>query len=186
MSLTATLAKPFAWFGKHILGDAAVDVLKEEGIKMVKNKLTRKDLILGVIYTRLGMIERVLTPAEIQQGLNALNEFYASLSRAKRDLFERLFFRDVRDAIQDLFLQPRTVFVDGKYVDMVKRDPDGEADMMRAYLAHVGLAGDREIRLEMEKLYQASPTAQIKKAVRTADRKVSGALDAFLKGVKEG
>lgn len=178
------------WIGQHLGGHVVarkiLDTLGEKtGEFIVKeaNKMTRKDLLLGVIFSRYGTVTHLLSPEEVKRGIKKLNRFYASLSREERDLFEQLFYRDVLDAIQELL---RNVASGQPVPDLgFIRITDMTQDQLhQIYLAIVGLSGPKEIRLEMERLHQMSAGAKIKKMLGAGGTNAERVLNAFLDGLE--
>lgn len=187
----AALQKLFSWLFGHAIIDGVSDAFKDKGKKTAEDimaGLTRKDLLLGVIFSRLGTITKKLTKEEVAEGIRRFNEFYASLAtREERDLFERLFYRDVLDAIQE-YLRSRVHTIGGKDKDgkvtSTTTKPEDQRIMHQQYIAVVGLSGPEEIRLEMERLFQMSPMTKIKNAFEGTGDNTSRLLNAFINGLE--
>lgn len=182
-----TLIKRLAvWIGDNLLGHAIIESAKgafttgsQKLTEEAMNKLTRKDLLLGVIFARFGTVTHLLTAQEIAEGIKKFNRFYASLAREEKDLFERLFYRDVLDAIQE-FLKGT---VDQTAPDTRFRIKDLTQDELhQIYLAIVGLSGRKEIRLEMDRLHQMSSMTKVKNLARKGGEGLNELLEGFKAG----
>lgn len=197
----------FGWIGDNLLGGAIVETAKValtkatgETIQKVgenmTNKLTRKDLILGVVFARLAVGTTLRSKAKRAKAIAVLNGVYASLkTREERDRFEKLIFRDVLDAIQEYFKASQ------KKVEEEEKDPKtnkvtkttftplgNHKEMYDQYLAALGEAGPQEILLELEKLEQMSGVKQVTNAIGKGANNFLGTLTSAingLNGVKE-